>query len=97
MKNTKYLMATMLIYSSYSMANPEMVEAGKELHNEFCIACHGSEMYTRQESKIKNHFDLRRQVSFCKSHLSLDWFPEEETSVIKYLNSEYYNIEEDKK
>jgi hypothetical protein len=68
-------------------------ETGKEYVDESCLSCHGVEMFNREESKIKNKFDLRRQVSYCVSHLDVDWFPEDEQSVVKYLNDNFYKLE----
>lgn len=84
----KLLMLVLLSLSASSFSNEE----GKELHDESCIRCHDSQLYTRFESPIENHFDLKRQVSLCSSTLSTGWFPEEEESVIEFLNSSYYNF-----
>ena len=69
-------------------------EEGKELHEESCIRCHGSEMYTRDNSKIQNHFDLRSQVSACANNLGTGWFPDEEKSVVDYLNDSHYKFKQ---
>jgi hypothetical protein len=86
----KILILAMLTISGTVIANEE----GKELHDEACIRCHDSEIYTRFESRIENHFDLKRQVSFCSSNLSTGWFPEEEEAVIDFLNSTYYKFKD---
>ena len=80
------LLMTLLLSSSAIFANEE----GKELHEESCMRCHGSEMYTRDNSRIQNHFDLRSQVSACANNLGTGWFPDEEKSVVDYLNGQYY-------
>ena len=68
-----------------------MTEEGKELHNESsCMRCHGSEMYTRDDRKVLDYSDLKRQVSFCSNNLSTGWFPEEEQLVVDFLNKTYY-------
>jgi mono/diheme cytochrome c family protein len=84
----KLLLMTLLLSSNVIFANEE----GKELHEESCMRCHGSEMYTRDNSKIQNNFDLRSQVSFCASNLGTGWFPDEEKSVVDYLNGQYYKF-----
>lgn len=65
---------------------------GQGYVNESCLSCHGTEMFNREGSKIKNSFDLRRQVSYCRNHLSVDWFPDDEKSVVKYLNDTFYHF-----
>ena len=82
------LLTTLLLSSSAIFANEE----GKELHEESCIRCHGSEMYTRDNSQIQNHFDLRSQVSACANNLGTGWFPDEEKSVVDYLNGQHYKF-----
>ena len=68
-----------------------MTEEGKELHNESsCMRCHGSEMYTRDDRKVLDYSDLKRQISFCSNNLSTGWFPEEEELVVDFLNKTYY-------
>ncbi len=82
----------MLIASNGTLANEE----GRELHKESCITCHIIEhddtFYTRNNSRLHNHFELRHQVRNCVSVFSIDWFPDEEKSVVDHLNSEYYKF-----
>jgi uncharacterized membrane protein len=51
-------------------------------------------MYTRDNSKIQNHFDLRSQVSACANNLGTGWFPDEEKSVVDYLNNAHYKFKQ---
>jgi hypothetical protein len=37
---------------------------------------------------------LRSQVSACANNLGTGWFPDEEKSVVDYLNNQYYNFKE---
>jgi len=69
-------------------------EEGRELHEESCMRCHGSEMYTRDNSRIQNHLDLRSQVSACANNLGTGWFPDEEKSVVDYLNQTHYKFKQ---
>jgi len=86
------IITTALLASATTFANEE----GKELHADACITCHiathNDAFYTRENSKLGNHFDLRRQVSTCASAFSVDWFPDEEASVVDFLNTQYYNF-----
>jgi mono/diheme cytochrome c family protein len=86
----KKILLLSILLTSTSFANEE----GKELHEESCTRCHGSEKYTRDNSKIQNHFDLRSQVSACANNLGTGWFPDEEKSVVDYLNNQYYKFKE---
>jgi hypothetical protein len=72
-------------------------EAGEELHAEACLGCHmithDAAFYTRDNSRLSNHFDLRRQVSTCATNFGVDWFPEEEAQVVDFLNTQYYQFD----
>ncbi|HIM57836.1 MAG TPA: hypothetical protein EYJ00_00705 [Gammaproteobacteria bacterium] len=85
----KKILLLSVLLAGTSFANEE----GQELHEESCTRCHGSEMYTRDNSKIQNHFDLRSQVSACANNLGTGWFPDEEAAVVKFLNDQYYKLE----
>jgi hypothetical protein len=88
------LLTTALLTSALAFANEE----GQELHDESCAACHvimhDDAFYTRDHSKMSNHFDLRRQVSMCASNFELGWFPDEEKAVLDYLNDKYYKFKQ---
>ena len=85
----KLFISSALLVSTTVMANEE----GKELHDESCLACHVVEhddaFYQREVSRLHNFGELRRQVSMCMTNFSVDWFPEEEKSVVDFLNTYY--------
>jgi len=83
------LLTSALLASTLTFANEE----GKELHDESCVNCHGSEIYTRDNSRIQSHFDLKGQVSACANNLGTGWFPEEEAAVLDFLNKQYYKFD----
>ncbi len=88
----KKILLLSLLLSSVSFANEE----GKEFHDEACIACHlikhDDDFYTRENTRMKDHFTLRSQVSRCAVNFSTGWFPDEEASVVDYLNDKYYKL-----
>lgn len=69
-------------------------EVGGALHDESCLACHifehDADFYTRETRKITNLLSLAGQVSRCSQAFSVGWFPDEEKSVVDYLNQQYY-------
>ena len=85
----------LLLLSFFSFADKEeILEQGQELHNQSCLNCHIAQhdkaFYTREDRKMKDFSNLKGQVSRCISAFSLDWFPEEESSVRFYLNHNFY-------
>ncbi len=90
MKKISVLFAVFITFSAYA----DMQEA-KELHDESCLNCHiflhDASFYNREDRKINNNFKLRAQVSFCVNNLNVEWFPDEQMSVVEYLNKTYYH------
>lgn len=71
-------------------------DEGKELHEESCVACHivqhDDAFYTRENRKMDSLPKLSGQVSRCVQAFSVGWFPDEEKSVVDYLNKHYYKF-----
>ena len=71
---------------------------GKELHDESCISCHAVEdhtaLYTSKSRKVDSLHKLGGQVSACTQALGVEWFPEDEKKVVKFLNEDYYKFPE---
>lgn len=90
----KKILLLSILLSSVSFANEE----GKELHDESCMSCHlvehDDKFYTKEDTRINDHFTLRSQVSRCSLNFSTGWFPDEEKSVVDYLNNQYYKFKE---
>jgi hypothetical protein len=64
----------------------------EHLYQEHCIACHGSEVYTRRDRKVTSAEGLKVQVQRCELSLGLRWFDEEITGMADYLNENYYQF-----
>jgi len=71
---------------------------GKTLHDKNCVNCHAikdhTALYTRKERKVESLHQLGGQVSACTQMLSVEWFPEDEKKVVKFLNEDYYHFPE---
>jgi mono/diheme cytochrome c family protein len=62
------------------------------LHEQNCVKCHGTEVYTRPDRKVTSYDGLGRQVRRCETALGLRWFDDEIAAVTSYLNREYYRL-----
>jgi len=84
---------TLLFFSFSVFANE-----GHDLHKESCLECHtaphNKDFYTRDDRKVKDLSQLSGQVSRCTGFFRVGWFPEEEKSVVDYLNENYYKFKE---
>ena len=92
---TSYLLPLMLSigFSTVSAADFD-VDAGKELVQENCINCHGSELYTRKIRLVKSRSNLTTQVQRCELALDLNWFDKDVENTAEFLNQEFYHFKQ---
>lgn len=57
-----------------------------------CNQCHGTEVYTRKDRKVKTLPALESQVRRCDSNLNTNWFDDEIIDVTAHLNKKYYKF-----
>ena len=57
-----------------------------------CNQCHGTEVFTRKDRKIKDLASLEAQVRRCDSNLNTNWFDDEIIDVTAHLNKKYYKF-----
>lgn len=68
------------------------LKAGQALHDQHCMKCHDSGVYTRDERRVNSLDGLRKQVARCELSLGLSWFDDQRENVVQYLNSNYYKF-----
>lgn len=68
------------------------LKAGQSLHEQHCLKCHDSGVYTREDRRVSSLEGLRKQVKRCELSLGLTWFDEQVEDVVGYLNSTYYKL-----
>lgn len=70
------------------------ITKGENLFNKAnCQSCHSPEVFTQADRKVKNIAELESKVRFCDSQLSANWFDDEITDVVAYLNNAFYKFE----
>lgn len=62
------------------------------LHEQNCLKCHGTDIYTRPDRKVTSYEGLGRQVRRCETALGLRWFDEDIAAVTGYLNRDFYRL-----
>lgn len=88
MKTLLFLFSTIVLSSQLFGSDGKALFIKAECHD-----CHGIDKeYDPKKNKVKNMSDLRGWVSNCATHFEVEWFPEEEKKVIKYLNETHYNV-----
>jgi mono/diheme cytochrome c family protein len=95
----KKIIATAILFSSISMtAHAESmllgdVAKGRKLHDTDCVKCHGSEVYTRKDHRVKSVEGLMGQVNMCNKNLSRSYSDAQLNDLVKYLNDTFYKFE----
>lgn len=89
------LMASSLVLTSAVMAEEVPNAAnGQKLFNESrCLECHGVDLFTSKDRKVKNLTGLESMVRRCDANLSTNWFDDQILDVVEYLNKAYYKFE----
>lgn len=85
-------LALFLLGTLAGMSQAADTAGGKALTDQHCYQCHGNEVYTRPDRKIRSLEGLQRQVRRCELNLGLKWFDEDVTNVSAYLSQEFYKF-----
>ena len=65
---------------------------GQQLVQQNCHECHGTEIYTREDRRVKTRSGLTKQVQRCELALGLKWFDDEVGDAAAFLNQNYYRF-----
>lgn len=68
------------------------IHPGQTLHQENCIACHDSSVYTREDRRVGSFPKLLSQVRLCDANLGTSLFDEDIDHIADYLNKEFYKF-----
>ena len=93
-KVNKQLITAFILVGGLSTAIAEAQDsaAGKALVDKNCYACHGTEVYTRQNRMVQNRQSLSTQVQRCELSLGLQWFEDDVENAAEYLNKSFYHF-----
>ena len=61
-------------------------------HQNTCMRCHGTEIYTRENRRVTSFRALQAQVARCDANLGTKLFPEDLGQLVKHLNEQYYRF-----
>ena len=59
---------------------------------EQCSSCHGNEVYTRPNRRVKNLMDLEKQLHRCNHVIAEKMDNRTVTELMDYLNARYYKF-----
>jgi cytochrome c2 len=89
--------AVLVFASTVAIANGTVGDAtnGEKLFKASeCLSCHGVEVFTAPDKKVKDLKALDAQVRLDDSNLNTNWFDTEIYDVVAYLNEQYYKFPE---
>ena len=89
---TTTLVLSGLLISSSALANGNAANGKALFTASKCGTCHGTEIYTSKDRKVKNLKALEAAVRLNDSKLNTNWFDEDVKDVTAYLNQQYYKF-----
>ncbi len=78
--------------SGSSVTIAAAAELAREAHDTYCIACHDTSVYTRDDRLARDYDSLRAQVDRWQSNISLSWGKEEIDRMASWLATRYYRM-----
>ncbi len=92
MKRTLFALVTFAVGVSAHAALPGDSAQGKRLHDANCMGCHNTSVYTRKDRRIQSLDGLHQQLNDCSHAAKVKFVVEEQRSVVKYLNEQFYKF-----
>ncbi|MGD2140198.1 MAG: hypothetical protein PVH25_07380 [Burkholderiales bacterium] len=63
------------------------------IHDTYCIACHGTEIYTREPRLANDYRTLREQVAYWQGIVDLNWDDSTIDQVTGWLAERFYGLD----
>jgi hypothetical protein len=64
----------------------------RTMHDTYCIVCHDTKVYTRENRIATDYSSLRAEVNRWQSNISLRWSDEDIDAVTRLLAERYYGF-----
>ncbi len=86
------LVLSSVLISSMAVASGNAANGKTLFTGSKCGTCHGTEVYTSKDRKVKSLAALEAAVRLNDSKLNTNWFDEDVKDVTAYLNQQYYKF-----
>lgn len=87
----KQLLTGLIVLLSSTQISAD-AERGKTLHDEHCMKCHDTSVYSRSDRFVTDMTALEKQIRRCEQHAGARWFDADITDVAEYLNQTFYSF-----
>lgn len=81
-----------VVATSAGTSDAAAAEPAQDAHDTYCIACHDTNVYTRENRLAGNYDAVRAQVDRWQGNISLNWGDEEIDRMAAWLAKRYYGI-----
>jgi mono/diheme cytochrome c family protein len=65
---------------------------GQILHDTYCVFCHDSRVYTREDRLARDYREIRAQVRRWQQNIGLKWDDADIERVSDYIASKFYGL-----
>ena len=93
------LLLLFLLAPGVGLAAGDPAEGRKLVAEAHCETCHHNKtmgdakaIYLRKDRKVSSMEQLKARVALCNSELGLQLFPDEEESIVAFLDQTYYRF-----
>jgi cytochrome c5 len=90
--NLKHMLTQIALATSLTVPVIASADKGEQLYNKDCQGCHGTEVFTRPDRKVKDLAGLSKRVRQCSYATEKKWFNEDIDAVVSYLNNSFYKF-----
>lgn len=67
-------------------------DRGRSLHDNHCVLCHTTSVYTREDRLANSYLEVRQQVQRWQENTKLRWSPTDIDNVTEYIADKYYKL-----
>lgn len=68
------------------------LQRGQILHDEECLVCHNSSVYTRENRRVLDLKELRARVKLCQQDVGAEWDTTQLDDVVAFMNEGFYKF-----
>jgi mono/diheme cytochrome c family protein len=68
------------------------LDRGRSLHDNHCVLCHTTSVYTREDRLANSYLEVRQQVQRWQENTKLRWSPTDIDNVTEYIAEKYYKL-----